>query len=85
VGEDEIEHCDAPLNKFDLVLPTIADVFPVDLAIEPAGEQVIDRSALWKTFYAGMSLGVKFVPKGIGAVAPMGIREGEKLARHKVT
>jgi hypothetical protein len=23
VGEDEIEHCDALLNKFDLVLPTI--------------------------------------------------------------
>ena len=31
-----------------------------------------------------MPLGVKFVPEGVGAVAPMGIGEGEKLARHKV-
>jgi hypothetical protein len=66
------------------VLPAIADVLAVDLAAEPAREQVIDRSALWKTFCPCVPLGVKFVPEDVGAVTPMGIGKGEKLARHKV-
>ena len=37
VGEDKIEYPNSPLNEFDFVLPTIADVFPVDLAVEPTG------------------------------------------------
>jgi hypothetical protein len=31
-----------------------------------------------------MPLGAKFVPEGVGAIAPMGIGEGEKLACHKI-
>src|SRR5271157_4692464 len=84
VGEDIIEHCDAPLNVFDFVLPAIADVLAVDLAVQPAREQVIDRPAFWKAFCPGVFLGVKFVPEGVGSVAPMGGGEGEELARHKV-
>ena len=45
---------------------------------------MIDRSALRKAFCPGVPLGAKFVPESVGAVAPMGIGEGEKLARHKV-
>jgi hypothetical protein len=72
VGEDKIEHSDTPLDVFDFVFPAIADVLVVDLAIEPAGEQVIDRPALRKVFGPGVSLGVKFAPEGGRALAPMG-------------
>ena len=72
IQEDEIEHSDAPLNEFDFVLATIANVLPVDLAVETAREQVIDRPALWKAFGPSVPLGVKLVPEGVGAVAPMG-------------
>ena len=64
--------------------PTIANVLAVDLAVETAGEQVIDRSALWKAFGPGVVLGVKFVPEDGRALAPMGVGEGEKLTCHKV-
>src|SRR5260370_31856960 len=84
VGEDKIEHPDTPLDVFDFVLPAVADVLAVDLAVEPAGEQVIDRSALWKAFGPGVSFGVKFAPEGGRALAPMGSGEAEELTRHKV-
>lgn len=84
VGQDKIEHSDASLNKFNFVLPAIADVLAVDLVIDPAREQVIHRSALYEVLCPGVFLGVKFVPEGVGAVTPMGIGENEKLARHKV-
>ena len=66
------------------MLPAIADVLAVDLAVEPAREQVIERSALWKAFRPGVFFSVEFVPEGGGSVAPMGGGEGEELARHKV-
>ncbi len=62
----------------------VADVLAVDLAVETAGEQVIDGSAFWKTFGPGVALGLKFVPEEGRALAPMGVGEGEKLACHKV-
>src|SRR5271155_515745 len=64
VREDKVEHCDAPMDVFDFVLPTIADVLAVDLAVETAGEQMIDRSALWKALGPRVFLGVKLVPEG---------------------
>src|SRR6266851_4836978 len=84
VREDKIEHSDAPLDVFDFVLPAIADVLAVDLAVESAREQVIDRSALWKAFGPGMFLGLKLVPEGGSARAPMPSGEGEELTRHDV-
>ncbi len=48
VGEDKIEHSDTPLNIFDFVFATVADVLAVNLAVEPAGEQVIDLSESWR-------------------------------------
>src|SRR5260370_35686005 len=56
VREDKIEHSDAPLDVFDFVLPAIADVLAVDLAVETHREEVIDRSALWKAFGRGVFL-----------------------------
>src|SRR5271156_627221 len=84
VQENEIEHGDAPLNELDFVLAAIANVLAVDLAVETAGEQVIDRSALGKAFGPGVTLSVKFVPEKGGALAPMGVGEGEKLSSNKV-
>ena len=63
VGKDKIEHSDASLDVFDFVLPAIANILAVDLAVEPAREQVIDRSALWKAFGPGVFLRVKLVPE----------------------
>jgi integrase len=71
VGENIIEHSDAPLNVFDFVFPTVANVLAVDLAVETAREQVIDRSVFWKAFGPGVFLGVKLAPEGVGSVAPM--------------
>src|ERR1700734_2172206 len=56
VREDKVEHSDAPMDVFDFVLPAIADVLAVDLAVEAAGEQMIDRSALWKALGSRMFL-----------------------------
>ena len=84
IQENEIEHSDAPLDVFDFVFAAIADVLAFDLAIEAAGEEVVDRSALWKAFGSGVFPGVKFAPEGGRALAPMGAGEGEKLARHEV-
>src|SRR5258708_39557025 len=72
------------MDVFDFVFAAIANVFAVDLPVETAGEQVIDRSALWKAFGPGVTLGLKFVPGDGRALAPMGFGEGEKLTRHKV-
>src|SRR6266702_1860953 len=33
MGEDKIEHSDAPLNVFDLVFSAVAKVLPADLAV----------------------------------------------------
>src|SRR5216684_2913930 len=85
VGENVVEHSDAPLNVFDFVFPTVANVLAVDLAVETAREQVIDRSALWKAFGPGVFLGVKLVPEDGRALAPMGVGEREELTRHEVT
>lgn len=84
VQENEIEHCDAPLYVFDFVLAAVADVLAIDLAVEAAGEQVIDGSALWKALSPGVAFDLKFVPEESRALAPMGFGEGEKLARYKV-
>src|ERR1017187_3477389 len=84
MGKDKIEHSNTPLDVFDFVFPAIADVLAVDLAVEPAGEQVIDRSALWKAFCPSVFLGVKFVPEGGRALPPVGTGEGEELTRNKV-
>ncbi len=84
VQENEIEHCDAPLNELDFVFAAVANVLAVDLAVETAGKQMVDRSALWKAFGPGVTLGLKFVPEDGRALAPMGVSEGEKLACNKV-
>jgi hypothetical protein len=78
IQEPEIEHSDAPLNEFNFLLATIANVLAIDLAVKTPREQVIDGSTLWKTFGPGVFRGVKLVPEGVGAVAPMG-GEGEEL------
>src|SRR5271155_1082391 len=85
IQENEIEHSDAPLNEFDFVLAAVANVLLVNLAVKTPGEQVIDRSALGKAFGPGVLLGVKLVPEGVGAVAPVGGGEGEELTRYEVT
>ena len=74
IQENEIEHSDAPLDVFDFVFAAVANVLAVDLAVEPAREQVIDRSALWKAFGPGVSLGVKFVPEEWSCACPNGRR-----------
>jgi hypothetical protein len=84
VGKHKIEDSKAPLDVFDFVLPPVANVLAVDLAIEPAGEQVVDDPALWEAFGAGVLLGVKLVPESGRALAPMGVGEGKVLTRHKV-
>ena len=84
VQKNEIEYGDASLDEFDLVIPAIADVLAFDLPIEPAGEQMIDRSALWKAFGPCMVFGVQFVPEVGRALAPVGIGESKELAGHKV-
>jgi hypothetical protein len=35
---NKIEDSNAPLDVFDFVLPTVADVLAVNLVVEPAGE-----------------------------------------------
>src|ERR1700721_2253314 len=82
--QNEIEHGDAPLDVFDFELAAVANVLAVDLAVKTPGEQVIDRSAFWKTFGPSVALGLKFVPEEGRALAPMGFGEGEELTRHKV-
>ena len=84
VGKDKIEDSDAPLDVLDFVLPAIADVLAVDLAVEPAGEHVVDDPGLWEAFGAGVLLGVKLVPETSGALPAMGVGEGEELTCHKV-
>jgi hypothetical protein len=84
IQQNEIEHGDAPLDVFDFVFAAVANVLAVDLAVKTPGEQVIDRSAFWKTFGPSVALGLKFVPEEGRALAPMGFGEGEKLACHKV-
>jgi hypothetical protein len=83
MGEDKIEHSDTALDVFDLVLPAIANVLAIDLSIKAAREQVIDRSTLWKALGAGVFLGVKLVPEGRRALAPMGSGEAEELTCNK--
>ncbi len=78
--ENEIEHGDASLDEFDLMFPAIADVLAFDLPIEPAGEQMIDRSALWKAFGPRMVFCVQFIPEGGRAAAPVGIGKSKELA-----
>ena len=84
IQENEIKHSDASLDVFDFVFPAIADVLAFDLAIEAAGEEVVDRSALRKAFGSRVFPGVKFAPERGRALAPMGRSEGEELTRHKV-
>jgi hypothetical protein len=84
VGENIIEHSDAPLNVFDFVFPTVANVLAVDLAVETAREQVIDRSVFWKTFGPGVFLGLKLAPEGVGSVAPMAAVVGSIPALSKM-
>src|SRR5580704_10066592 len=77
VRENKVEHSDAAMDVFDFVLPAIANVLAVDLSVEAAGKQMIERSALWKALRPRVFLGVKFVPEGGRALAPMGAGEGE--------
>lgn len=84
VQENEIEHPNAPLDVLDFVFAAVANVLAIDLAVEAAGEQVIDRSALWKTFGPGVTLGVKFVPEDGSALAPVGVGKREELACNEV-
>src|ERR1700728_1669745 len=84
IQENEIEHSDAPLDVFELVFPTIADVLAFDLPIEAAGEEVVDRPALRKAFGSGVFSSVKFGPEGGRALAPMCTGEREKLASREV-
>jgi len=84
MGEDKVEDSNAPLDVFDLVFPAIAKVLPADLAVQLSGEEMIDLSALWEVFGASMFLGVKFVPEGGCALAPMATGKGEELTCHKV-
>src|ERR1700686_2319334 len=42
VQEEKIDDSDAPLGVFDFMFPAVADVLAVDLAVQPAGEQVIN-------------------------------------------
>ena len=72
------------MDVLDFVFPAITDVLAVDLAVQPAGEQMIDRSALWKAFGPGVFLGVEFAPEGGRALAPVGRGEGEELTGHKI-
>src|SRR5260370_9250201 len=46
VQENEIEHCDAPLNELDFVFAPVVDVFAVELAVESGGAQNGDPSSL---------------------------------------
>ncbi len=84
VGENIIEHSDAPLNVFDFVLAAVTNILAVDLPVDSARKQVIHRSALRKAFCPGVFLGVKFAPEGVGSVAPMGGGEREELTCHEV-
>lgn len=84
VQKNEIEHRNAPLDVLDFVFPEVANVLSVDLAVEAAGEQVIDRPALWKTFGPGVTQGAKFVPEDGSALAPVGVGEAEELACNEV-
>ena len=81
----EIEDSNAPLDVLDFVLSAIADVLAVDLAVEPAGEQVVDDPAFWEAFGAGMLLGVKLAPESGRALAPMSVGERKEFTGHKVT
>src|SRR3984893_2807293 len=72
MGKDKVEYCDPPPDVFDFVFAAVADVFAVDLAVKPVGEQMIDGSAHWKAFGPGVVLGVKLVPEVGRALAPMG-------------
>ena len=74
IQQDEVEHSDAPLDVFDFVFAAIANVLAVDLAIQTAGEQVIDRSAFWKAFGPGVALGLEFVPEEWSCACPNGRR-----------
>src|SRR4029077_3161333 len=82
VEKHKIEDSNAALNVFDLVLPPV--VLAVNLAVEPAGVEVVDDSALWEEFGAGMLLGAKLVPESGRALAPMCVGESQELTRHKV-
>src|SRR5260370_26791545 len=84
MGEDKIEHSDAPLDVFDLVYPAIAKVLPANLAVQPAREYVIDLAALWEAFCPGVFLGMKFAPEGGRALTPMARAEGKELTCYKV-
>jgi hypothetical protein len=84
VGQNKIQHSNPALDEVDFMVAPVADVLAVDLAVETAGEQVIDRSAFWKAFGPGVALGLKFVPEKGRTLAPMGVGEGEKLSSHKV-
>src|SRR6266478_2531302 len=85
VQENKIEHSDAPLDVLDFVFVAVANVLAVDLAVEAAGEQVIDRSALRKALGPGVALGLKFVPEEGRALAPMSVSKGKKLTCNKIT
>ena len=64
MGEDKIEHSDAPLNVFEFVFAAVAKILPADLAVQPAREDVIDLSVHREVFGACVFLSVQLVPKG---------------------
>src|SRR6266404_470503 len=85
MGEDKVEHPDAPLNVLDFVFPAVTKILPADLAVQPAREHVIDVPVHWEVFGARMLLSVKLVPKGGRALAPMATGESEELTRYEIT
>ena len=58
----------------------VAKVFPSDVAVKAAGEEMVDRAALRKALGAGVFVGVKFGSEGGGALAPMCAGERQELA-----
>ncbi|MGA8103812.1 MAG: hypothetical protein WB869_16750 [Candidatus Acidiferrales bacterium] len=84
MGQNEIQYSNAALDEIDFMIAPVADVRAVDLTVEPVGEKMVKRPALWKTVCPGMLVGVKFAPEVCGAVAPMRTREGQELAGDKI-
>src|SRR5215831_1593922 len=63
MGEDKVEHPDAPLNVFNFVFPAVAKVLPVDLSVKLAREDVIDLPVHWEVFRTGVFFSMKLVPE----------------------